>query len=205
MIKNIVFDLGGVLLDLDFKRSLDAFSSLGYQRFDEMFTQYKADDLFKNLEIGAISADEFYESLSTIAPVPVTNVSLQKAWNDILVGFRKESLVFLKMLQSKYNLYLLSNTNEIHCQYFNQVLIPETGEQALDILFKKIYYSHQIHLRKPGLEIFEFVLNDAGIKAHETLFIDDSPPNLPHAEMVGMKTHLLKPGELIENLDYASY
>ena len=205
MIRNIIFDFGGVLLNLDFKKSFEAFETLGFNNFDEMFSQHAADDLFQLLETGKISPAEFYRKLNEIALKPVSNEQLEAAWNVMLQDYRKESLDFLVSLKSKYNLYLLSNTNEIHYNAFSKKLREQTVYNNLESFFVKAYYSHQIHLRKPDIEVFEFVLTDAVIKADETLFIDDSFTNFPQAEKLGIKTHLLLPTERIETLHYPLY
>lgn len=205
MIKNIIFDFGGVLFNIDFKKTFEAFKKLGYEDFEEMYSQHAAGPLFQDLETGKISDKEFYTQLSEILPHPSTNEQLKNAWNALLIGYRQPSLGFLETLAADYNLYLLSNTNAIHYEYFSKMLVDETKYEKLEDFFIKAWYSHEIHRRKPDVETYEFVLNDAGIKAEETLFIDDSHSNLPNAERAGIKTHLLKPGEKIENIDYTKF
>lgn len=205
MIKNIIFDFGGVLFDIDFTKSFEAFEKLGFDNVKGMFTQHTADDLFQRLEKGKINAEDFYGELKKLTPNPVTTDQLQNAWNALLLNYRKESLNFLTRLKNHYNLFLLSNTNAIHYAAFSKMLKDEAKQERLEDFFTKAWFSHEIHRRKPDVETFEFVINDAGIKASETLFIDDSFSNLPNAEKAGLKTHLLKPGEKIEELDYSSY
>lgn len=205
MIKNIIFDFGGVIFNIDFKRTFEAFEKLGYKDFKEMYSQYQADPLFQDLETGKITDKEFYSRLSAMLPHPSSNEQLKNAWNALLISYRKESLDFLITLKNDYNLYLLSNTNAIHYDHFSKQLSEETNYHKPEDFFIKAWYSHKIHRRKPDIETYEFVLNDAGIKAAETLFIDDSHSNLPNAEKAGIKTHLLKPGEKIEDLDYNSF
>lgn len=205
MLKNIIFDFGGVLLNIDFKRSFNAFEALGYHNFENLFAQQHADELFQQLETAQIEVDVFYDKLALLAPGTVSRQQLQYAWNAMLVSYRTRSLEFVETLRKDYNVYLLSNTNEIHYNRFTQMLQEETGHEKLEDFFDKAWFSHLIYRRKPDEETFAFVLNDAGIKAEETLFIDDSISNLPAAEMMEMKTHLLKPGELIEHLDYSRY
>ncbi len=200
MIKNIIFDFGGVLLHLDFCRSYAAFERLGFSNFEEMFAQHNANDLFQQLETGAISPEKFYAQLQCIVPGPVTASQLQDAWNAMLVGYRKSSLDFLTKIKAQYNLFLLSNTNEIHYEQFANVLLRETSYDNLEDFFIKTWYSHRIHRRKPDLATYQFVLQDAGIRADETLFIDDSYSNLPNAEAAGIRTHLLLPEQRIESL-----
>lgn len=205
MVKNIIYDFGGVLFNIDFKKTFEAFKKLGYKDFEEMYSQHSADPLFQDLETGKINDKEFYNQLSTILPHPSTNEQLKDAWNALLINYRKKSLDFLNTLKSDYNLYLLSNTNAIHYAHFSQMLTEETAYKKLEDFFTKAWFSHEIHRRKPDVETYEFVLNDGGLHASETLFIDDTFSNLPPAEQVGIKTHLLKAGEKIEDLDYSGF
>jgi putative hydrolase of the HAD superfamily len=205
MLKNIIFDFGGVIFTIDFLRTFKAFSDLGFEHPEQMFSQHSANELFQKLETGKISPENFYEEMKNISPNHITNEQLQNAWNAMLIGYREKSLDFLIELKQQYNLYLLSNTNEIHYDAFSKTLKETTRYNCLEDFFSKAWYSHKIHRRKPDIETFEFVLKDAGIIAEETLFIDDSFSNLPNAEKTGIKTHLLKPEERIENLDYSSY
>lgn len=200
--KNILFDLGGVLLNINYHKTQEAFKELGFHDFEEMYTQYTADALFEELETGKVSADEFYTKIMKGKAEHITRPQVAFAWNNMLLDFREKSLEFLEKIAERYGLYLLSNTNEIHLSAFEQILKNQTGLESLDKFFTKAYYSHRVNLRKPNNDIFEFVLADAGIKAEETLFIDDSWNNIEAAKKLGFKTHLLLPGETIENLDY---
>lgn len=204
-LKHIIFDLGAVLYDIDFKRTAVAFKNLGYDNFDDMYTQYHVDEVFEKLEIGSISKEDFCETLKSKNKNEVTHAQIINAWNAILVGWRKESIHHLEELVKKYNLYLLSNTNIIHQEAFLASFEAETGKADFNKLFIKPYYSHEIHLRKPNTNIFQFVANDADIKPEETLFIDDSYPNIDAAKKLGYKTHLLLAGEKIEKLNFESY
>ncbi|MBZ4189024.1 HAD family hydrolase [Niabella beijingensis] len=202
MIKNVIFDFGGVLLNLDFKRSFAAFAALGFEDFEDKFSQYTADPIFQQLEKGQIAAPVFYEGLRGLLGRPVPDVQLAEAWNAMLLDYRKPSLDFLASLSGSYNLFLLSNTNRIHYDHFSKTLKEETAYPSLESFFTKAYYSHDVNLRKPDPEIYAFVLKDAGIAAEETLFIDDSFTNLPNAQELGIQTHLLLPEERIEHLEY---
>ena len=199
--KNIIFDFGGVLLDLDFNLTFQAFHQLGFSHFEDMFTQYTANDLFKKLEKGLISNNEFYQALIKLQP-NITEGEIKEAWNAMLLNYRLASLEYLPTLAANHRLFLLSNTNAIHFDAFTKKFEEETGQKNFDDFFSKVYYSHLVHLRKPDKEIFEFILKDAGIKAEETLFIDDSYNNLEAASALGFNTHLLVPGETIESLPY---
>jgi HAD superfamily hydrolase (TIGR01509 family) len=200
MTKSIIFDLGGVLINLDYNRTSIAFKDLGIENFDDLFSQFKSDELFSKLETGKVSQEDFYKVMSVVCRRGTTQDQIRDAWDAMLLDFRVKSLEFLVSLAQKYPLYLLSNTNSIHYAAFNKTLFRQTGKTTLDNFFTKSYYSHLIGRRKPVPETYEFVLADAGIKAGETLFIDDSINNIDAAAALGMKTYHLKTGERIENL-----
>jgi FMN phosphatase YigB (HAD superfamily) len=199
--QNIIFDFGGVLLNLDFNKTFTAFQQLGFPHFEKMFSQYTANDLFKKLETGHITTDEFYDTLINDHP-KITRAEITEAWNAMLLDYRLPSLEFLEKIAPNHKLFLLINTNAIHYDAFTKQFTEETGKASIDDFFTKAYYSHLIHLRKPNDEIFEFVLKDAGIKAADTLFVDDSYNNIEAAAALGFRVHLLVPGETIETLSY---
>ena len=200
--KNIIFDLGGVLLDIDYQKTIDAFEKLGLQHFEAMFSQFKADALFEKLETGHISETDFYAAIKERTELPLLNIEIDDAWNALILNFRTESLQLLDRLSANYKLYLLSNTNSIHLKYFKKLFTQETGKPLLDAYFIKAWYSNEIGLRKPGAQIFEFVLAEENLKAAETLFIDDTLINIETAVSLGLKTNHLLPNERIELLEY---
>jgi glucose-1-phosphatase len=199
-IKNLLFDLGGVLLNIDYNKTAGAFKKLGVAQFDEMYSQAGANILFESLETGKISEPDFYTDIRQYCNPSVTKQQIEAAWNAILVNFRKDSLACLEELAKKYNLYLLSNTNSIHFTAFHKMFREETGKADMDDYFIKSYYSHKIHMRKPYTDTYHFVMNDAGITAAETLFIDDSIVNIEGAEKAGLKVHHLKTDQKIEDI-----
>jgi putative hydrolase of the HAD superfamily len=200
-IKNIVFDLGGVLLDIDYQRSVDAFKYLGIEHFEKMFSQFQANELFEKLERGEINRSDFFDSIRKKVRPEVKDEEIEAAYNALILDFRIKSLEYLEELANNYNLYLLSNTNAIHVAFFKKLFTSQTGKPTLDGYFIKAWYSNEIGLRKPGAEIFKFILADEGLEAAETLFIDDTIDNIKTACELGFKTHLLLPHERIENLD----
>lgn len=203
-LKNIIFDLGGVLIDLDFQKSTENFRKLGFPHFEKMYSQFKVDQLFEKLETGAVSEEEFYTVLLKVGNEGSRAEDIKFSWNSLLLDFRLSSLKFLESLRQQYRIFLLSNTNAIHYTAFNNILLEQTGFSSLEPYFEKTYYSHLIGLRKPNRDIFDFVLNDARISAPETLFIDDTHNNIETAGVMGFKTHLLTPGEMIEDLQYGN-
>jgi putative hydrolase of the HAD superfamily len=200
--KNIIFDLGGVLLDIDYQKTIDAFEKLGVEHFEAMFSQFKADALFEKLETGHISEADFYAAIKERTALPLTNEQIDNAWNALILNFRTKSLEVLEKLAPDYSLYLLSNTNSIHLRYFKKLFTRETGKPLLDVYFTKAWYSNEVGLRKPGAEIFEFVLQEENLKAGETLFIDDTIINIEAAQRLGFKIHHLLPTERIEMPDF---
>jgi len=199
-IKNIIFDLGGVLLNIDFNKSIEAFEKLGIDNFEHMFSQTIADELFKSLETGNMGEDGFYTAIKKRTKTGVTDGEIADAWNALILNFRTESLEALEKLSAKYKLFLLSNTNSIHHTCFQKILTGETGKPSLDNYFTKAWYSHKLGLRKPGAAVYEYVLKDGNLLAAETLFIDDTWANIETAQSLGFKTHHLKPAEKIEDI-----
>ncbi len=198
--ENIIFDLGGVLLNIDYAKTEKAFKELGFASFTTMYNQFSANALFENLETGKISPGEFFEELIAISGKPLSSLQISEAWNAMLLDFRGASLAFLEQLASDHRLFLLSNTNVIHHQAFMKLFDSHSPGKAFDSYFTKAWYSHEVGLRKPGQEIFDFVLQDAGLTAENTLFIDDSYNNIDGAKKAGLLTHLLLPGESIEEV-----
>lgn len=199
-VKNVIFDLGGVLLNIDFNRTNDAFKMLGAADFKSQFTQYTADELFEALEMGKITETDFYKSMQEKCNPGTSFQQIRDAWNAILVDFRMESLHFLSNIAGKYNLYLLSNTNSIHVTAFNQIYKEQTGRDNFDAYFKQAYYSHVIKKRKPYPDTYQHVLDVAGINAGETLFIDDSKNNIEGAKEAGLNVYMLGREERIETI-----
>lgn len=199
-IKNLLFDLGGVLLNIDYNKTANAFKKLGAHQFDELYSQSGANHLFEALETGQISEIDFYSAIQGHCHSAVTHQQIEMAWNAILLNFRAASLDCLATLKDKYNVYLLSNTNSIHFTAFHKIFRDETGKENLDDYFIKAYYSHKIHRRKPYPLTYQFVLDDAGIKADETLFIDDSINNIEGAKDAGLQVYHLLANHKIEDI-----
>jgi glucose-1-phosphatase len=200
--KNIIFDLGGVLFNIDYQRPVQAFAALGYEGFEAMYSQAAANALFEKLETGHIGNDDFFEQMKALAPQPVSTQQVEQAWNSILLGFRLPSMQYLQQLRQTYQLYLLSNTNSIHLVQIQALCQQQTGQSSLDAFFTKAWYSNQVGLRKPNEDIYQFVLQDGCLRAAETLFIDDSAQNTAAAERLGIRSHLLQPDERIEGLGF---
>jgi glucose-1-phosphatase len=198
-IKNIVLDLGGVLIDIDYDAPVREFFKLGISNFEDFYSQKAATPFFEGLETGKISNDEFVEYGKSLTLPDTTTAQIITAWNSILGLFRPNTIAYINQLKHQYNLYLLSNTNAIHCAAFEEMFFIQFGYDLKD-LFHITYYSQQIHYRKPYKETYEYVLQDAKINANETIFVDDSPVNIPAPKSLGITTHLLLPNETLETV-----
>ena len=196
-VKNILFDLGGVLFHIDYKRTIDAFKNLGITDFETLFTQHQQSNLFNNFETGRVSSKSFINSMKKLLP-HCSKEQISNAWNAMLVGLPKENLYLLESLAQKYRLFLLSNANVIHIQFVNTFLEKSYSIPSINKYFEKAYYSQEIGMRKPHKSTFEWVLKDAKILAKETLFIDDTAQHIEGAKKVGLKTcHIESNREII--------
>jgi putative hydrolase of the HAD superfamily len=198
-IQNIIFDLGGVLLNIDFNLSEKAFEQLGVENFKAFFNQFHSNELFIKLETG-MDVDLFYDEFRLATSTSLSNDQIKDAWNALLLNFRNESIKALPGLRNKYKLYVLSNTNEIHLQEFQKRFTIEMNLSSFDDLFDATYYSHRIGFRKPNANAFQFVLEKHQLIAEETLFIDDSINNIETAQQLGLQTIHLLPQMKIEEL-----
>ncbi len=191
LIRNIIFDFGGVIYDIDFQRSIDEFQKLGVDNFDQLYSKAIQDKLFENLETDLCTPKDFLIELGSYFKSDVSETQIKAAWNALLIGYRKERLQMLKNISQFYNIYLLSNTNRFHYAVYIEEFKEITGLKSFNELFKKTYLSFNIKSRKPDLEPYLYVLNDAEIAAHETLFIDDSSQNMKSAKDLGIHTYFL--------------
>ena len=194
----IIFDLGGVIINLDYQLTIEAFKKLGLENFEEMYTQAKQNNLFDDYETGKISSQHFINSLLPFLPSGTSANKVVHAWNAMILDFPKERLALLHHLKSKYRIFLLSNTNDIHLQAVNRSLANVT-DRKLESYFEKVYLSHEVKLRKPHREIFEMVCNDQNLEPTSTLFIDDTIGHVNGANSIGLQgIHLV--GKTIEEI-----
>lgn len=193
----IIFDLGGVILNLDYQLTTKAFRELGIKNFEEMYSQAQQSNLFDNFETGKISAQHFINLLLPYLPKGVSPNKVVHAWNAMILDFPIERLDLLDELRKSYKTYLLSNTNEIHLQAVERSL-AKTTNRSLDSFFDKVYLSHEIQLRKPHGEIFEYVCKEQNLDSSKTIFIDDTMGHINGAIQYGLQTHHLEKGTTIE-------
>ena len=187
-IKNIVFDLGGVLIDLDFKSAINGLQKAGFTNVKEQLQAFDREGIFQKFELGDISADEFRASIRENSNVSLTDEEVDSLWNLMLLEIPREKLELILDLRSKYMVYLLSNTNSIHWDYVCKNAFNYRGFR-MDDYFEETFLSYEMHLAKPDKAIFEKMLNDANLLPEETLFIDDLEANCKAAEEVGIHAH----------------
>jgi putative hydrolase of the HAD superfamily len=199
-VRNIIFDLGGVLLNIDFNRTSQAFEAFGIPDFGRFYQQSFSNPLFAALEKGDCTPEEFYDSFRKETELALSNEQITNAWNALLLDFRDESMAYLGSLKGHYRLFLLSNTNQIHLEAFRKIHFRQYGHHGFDGHFEKAWYSHELGLRKPNQECYAEVLNRHGLAPQETLFVDDTAINTEGAEKLGILTLLLKKNECIETV-----
>ena len=190
-INNIIFDLGGVIINLDIPKTINEFNKLSSIPFESIYTQLQQYPIFDLYDKGEISSDDFFNDLKKITKTNNDIPAIRKAWDAMLLDFPKHRLELLNSLKDKYRIFLLSNTNEAHIETFELDLYNQHGHKNLEPFFEKVYYSCRIGMRKPDTEIFDYVLNQNNLKAEETLFIDDSPQHIEGALKTGINAKLL--------------
>ena len=193
-IKNIIFDLGGVLLTLDYHSVPKSFMALGFENFDEVYSQAKQSDLFNKFETGSISAKEFRKRIRG-EKLNISDSEIDRCWNSIILSFSQATLDYLRELKESYTLYLLRNTNEIHIKDFVQKIEDSVGHKNYCDVFEKIYYSNEIGFRKPDTACFDFVIQENQLNRNETLFIDDTEKNIEGAKKAKIETFLYPQNE----------
>lgn len=199
-IKNIIFDLGGVIINLDIPRTISEFNKLSLKPFESIYTQLQQSPIFDLFDKGQISESDFFLQLKDHLKEGVTEEQMINAWNAMLLDFPIHRLQLLNVLKSNYRFFLLSNTNETHIAQLESDLYKEHGYVNLEPFFEKVYYSCRIGMRKPDSEIFEFVLNQNNLKAAETVFVDDSPQHIAGAVKTGIQSYLLSKDKDVSDL-----
>ncbi len=194
MIKAIVFDMGGVLLNLDFDKCIKDFQErAGFMDIADYLDTYHQKGFIGDLEGGVISEEEFYEEcLRHCAPGTSRQVAYE-CFVSLLVGLNKPLMKLLGQLRKDYRLYLLTNNNPLSRRAFDAMVLKEGGIRSEDI-FTHQFYSYEMKLQKPCREIFEKTVEGVGVRPEEILFVDDSPANCAAAEEIGIKTLLYTPG-----------
>ena len=198
-IRNIIFDLGGVILNINPQLTVEAFRSLGWRDFFEENNQTNGKELFYSLESGNSSPEVFRNNVRRIADIQRNDEEIDAAWTAMILDIPADRIRYLEELKKSYRLFLLSNTNEIHRIKFHRDFETDFGYSFYD-LFERNYYSHEMGMRKPNPQIYIQALTEASLVPEETLFIDDMEENTESAKTLGMKVLHIKPGTLLEKL-----
>ena len=199
MIKNLLFDLGGVIMDLKRSRCVEEFRRLGMADADDFFDEYKQKGPLLKMECGEIGADEFRRQVREFIAAPVTDAMIDRALLSFLDGIPESRLDQLRALRRQYRVYMLSNTNPLMWEGY---ILPEFRKQGQDVnaYFDGVVTSFRAGVCKPDRRIFDYTVETLGIVPEETLFFDDSAANTEAASRLGFHTAHVK-----DNRDFASY
>lgn len=201
-VNTLVFDLGGVVINLSYEKTYKAFSQLSGRTVNEIAEMAQQLDEFKLYEKGKLSDDSFRDFVKHCIGIEANDAEIDTAWNAMLLDIPAYRLKTLLKLRESYQVFLLSNTNAIHLRAFNNIVKKVSGKPTLEHCFDKTYYSHEMGMRKPDLEIYQYVINENALVPAHTLFFDDLVPNLAGASQAGLQTyHVTNADELFEKLD----
>ncbi len=192
-IKTLIFDLGGVIIDLSIDHSLQAFADLSGFEKEKVKDIYYSNEGFEAYEKGLITDDDFRSLIRDTFSIASPASVIDSSWNAMLRGLPLRKLHLIEKLKEKYSVLLLSNTNSIHISHVNEIMLPGIGvhDRKLDSYFHRAYYSHIMNKRKPNADIFEQVLQENNLSPEETLFLDDNHDNIEGARQLGIQTVLI--------------
>ena len=200
---SIIFDLGGVLYDIDLQRTRDAFAAMGLNDFDKLYTLKEQVELFDSLEKGLIDEAAFVNGINKINSSGLSHEQVKQAWNALLIGMPEENIDLLRKLKNEgYKLYLLSNTNILHYSSITNEMQEKFGLDSLEELFDETYISYKMGMRKPDTEIYLHLIQNPDIDPAKSIFIDDNEDNVNAANESGiLAVHKPKNLTLKEVLD----
>lgn len=199
-IRNIIFDFGGVICNIDVRLSEQKFRELGFKGFNPSYSTEEGEDVFRRLEGGKISIPDFISTLKKHLRPDVSDQEILDAWNAMILDIPPARIKLLEEVRKSYRIFILSNSNEIHYNKYLGDFSRNSGYGSFNDLFEKTWFSFRIHLQKPNREIFEYVIRDGRLNPSETLFIDDSVQHIEAAGNVGLKTYHLRAPEEITGL-----
>lgn len=200
-IKNLVFDLGNVIIDIDYAVTINEFQKIAAVDFGEILSYSKQLNLFDDFERGSISAAQFRNELRKFLKPGTSDEAIDHAWNAILRHYPPAKFEMLRQLKNRYQVYALSNINEIHVDTVQTDIARQFGEPGVHAFFNKMYYSNQLGARKPERKIYELLLQRENLNPEETFFVDDKVENVAVAKQLGMQAwHLADREKLFELL-----
>lgn len=196
----VIFDYGGVLINIDYDATIEAFKNLGIENFEKMYSQAEQSNLFNNIETGQIAPTYFINQLLDYLPSGTSANKVVEAWNAMIKNVPASSIELIEDLKKQgLKVYLLSNTNQLHIDVANREWAKVSTKKPVE-LFDAVYYSHEVKMRKPHKEIFEFVCEENNLDASKTLFIDDSIQHIEGAKSIGLKTIHLSNGLTVQDV-----
>ena len=199
-IKNIIFDLGGVILDIDESIVYKELEKMGIN-ITELAHSKEFVDILSKFDIGVYTAPTFRKKIKAfLGQEKMTDQKFDSLWNAMLLDIPRERIEAIEQVKKHYKIFLMSNSNEIHYDLYVRDLQLRFGYNEFDELFNKSYFSFDIHLEKPDPRFFELILDHEGLLPEETLFIDDSPRNIEAAQALGIRTYHISREELVRNL-----
>ena len=199
-INAVIFDLGGVIINLDTEKTISEFNRFSDTSFRSVYESKSHRDIFEAFESGKVSPFDFFKEVGRRIEFFGSETDIIKAWNAMLLDVPEERLDALVEMKHNYSTFLLSNTNETHIEAIERELKSEHGVKNFDDYFDKVYYSCRLGMRKPDKEIFELVLNENKLTPEETVFIDDSAQHVKAAGELGINSFLLQKGMSVNDL-----
>jgi putative hydrolase of the HAD superfamily len=196
----IIFDLGNVIIDIDYKETLKEFNKLSNTDFSKIVSFEKQHELFDLFETGHVTSAEFRNELKQFLKPDVTDAEIDNAWNAIFIGFPKHKIELLKTLKQTNRIYALSNINKIHEDEIDRIAVRDFGANAFADFFHHAYYSHIVGFRKPHKEIYELVLKSESLNPARTFFVDDKEENVLAAKQLGIQAYQLGERHLLNEL-----
>jgi putative hydrolase of the HAD superfamily len=203
-VKNIIFDFGGVICDLEIQRTVQKFKTFGKPKIEDNASEEEKDQRFELLvskyETGLVTSQQFRDEIRSYYQVPPSDQAIDDAWNALLVGIPATRIHLLENIRNDYRLFLLSNSNEIHYLKYCEDLRQYYGYPDFNALFENTYFSFRLHLKKPDPAIFKWVLEKNKLDPNETAFIDDTYIHVKVAIDLGINAYRLQQGEDITDL-----
>ena len=185
-IRNIIFDFGGVILNINADLIGESIARAGVKNVAAAHLKIIEKDLYHRIERGEIDPQKFYFELRKIFGITITDERIKEAWNAMVLDMPAERVKLLEKVRKNYRILMLSNTNSIHYEKYREELEKKFGYKHFAEIFEKAYFSHLIGSRKPETPIFEHIIHDASIVPGESIFIDDVFENIEAAEQSGL-------------------
>lgn len=191
-ITTIIFDLGGVIVNLDWDRCVRNFNQIGISGMENLVSTTLQRGFILDYEVGKITTTQFRNELRKYASQEVSDDEIDFAWTSLLVDVPEKKLQLLLDLKKKYRILMLSNTNEMSFEYCKKHFFNTDGKTIADY-FDKCYLSYELHQHKPEPDIFETLLTDSGLQPRECLFLDDGIHNIKTAVQLGIQGKYIEP------------